>query len=425
MTLNNNLSEEYTSKNYVVSLITRYINHYRGVPLNSWQRIFLTFINDMATGVTFFLSLFFVETLHLNAAKAGLIISCYGVGKTFGGMIGGKLTDKTSPDKVIVSCLLIEALIFIAFIYIYAFPALLALGFILGMCVYAFTTANKVCVLKSIQGHENLKLKIISIFYAASNLGLGVSAIYVGWLARYGFDYIFVSSSIFLFFSALFVFYLSNKNSNVNYNSLPSSQNKKEPYSVNNIQQNPLIAWLVIGCLFCIGLIIAQLGATYSLFIINKFPELGVNAVSIVFTLNSFLILFLQTPVVDYFNNNNKILMVGIGAFLMASGMALLAGAFLFPIVILSMIIYTIGEMIFFSMAQLVIYQHSSEHKKGQSLGLFQTTLALSVIIGPVLGGYVYDNYGGQLLWYCCGIIGVFWLIVSLYYKEHDIIEKN
>lgn len=420
--INNELLEEYNNKNFLSNLLKKYLNHYSGIPLNCWQRIFLTFINDMATGVCFFLSLYFVGTLHFTAAKAGLIISCYGLGKAGGGILGGKLTDKFLPDVVIISSLLLEIISFLAFLKFSTFPILAIFGFILGISVYAFTTANKVCVLNSIRGHEDIKLKILSTFYAASNLGIGISAIYIGWLARYGFNYVFILSCVFLTFSTLFVCYQARKKP-INSSSISMSQeDNKKTNEVIHSQQSSLIACLVLACLFSIGLIIAQLGTTYPLYLANKFPALDVNAVSIVFTLNSFFILFFQTPVVNYFNKNNKILMVGIGAFFMAGGMAILSVAFSFSIVIFSMLIFTIGEMIFFAMAQLVIYQHSRADKKGQSLGLFQTTLAASVIIGPTLGGYTYDNFGGQMLWYSCGLLGLFWLLITMYFKKYDFI---
>lgn len=110
--------------------------------------------------------------------------------------------------------------------------------------------------------------------------------------------------------------------------------------------------------------------------------------------------------------------MTGIGAFLMGFGMFMLSFSVTFTLAILACIIYTIGEMLFFSIAQLLCYQSGGEKKKGQSIGLFRTIFAASVFIGPTLGGYIYHRFGGNYVWYLCGFIGVACLISCLKLKN-------
>lgn len=409
----------------LINFIQAYLDHYRDISFANWQRIILAFMNDMASGVIFFLSVYFVDILHMSIAKAGLLLSSYGVGKAIGGAVGGKLTDILSPNLVIISCLLIESLMFVALIKIHALILLIIIEFILGVAVYAFTTANKVCVLHSIKGNEHIKLKILSVLYTASNLGIGISAIYVSLTAKFGFYYIFLSASILLIASAA-IFFIQTLRIQPDVYRFPTLLHENKPEGLDDSKNiNPIVSWLILICVFSISLIIAQFSSTYSIYLTTSFPTLGVKAVSIVFALNSFLIIFLQTPVVNYFNKSNKILMVGIGAFLMAGSISLLSGAYTFLIVIISMISYTMGEMIFFSMAQLVVYQHSSHRYKGQGIGLFQTFLALGMIVGPSLGGYIYDRLGSHTLWYCCGLTGIVWLLVALHYKKYDLNEQS
>ncbi|WP_404809670.1 MFS transporter [Legionella longbeachae] len=71
--------------------------------------------------------------------------------------------------------------------------------------------------------------------------------------------------------------------------------------------------------------------------------------------------------------------------------------------------------MLFISTAQLLCYELSSNQKKGQSLGLFQTAFAVSNVIGPTLGGIIYQNWGGNLLWYCSMFIGTMCFLLCWY----------
>jgi len=407
---------------YLLMITKRYFAHYKGLPSACWQRIGLEFVNDMAGGVCFFLSLYFVDVLHINIAVAGLIISSYGLGTAIGGITGGKLSDKISPSVVSIISLFIKAIVFLALIQLNTVPFLIMAEFLLGMTTYTFIVSNRVWVLNSCKNHEPIKLKTISMLYAASNLGAGISAIMVSILSNFGFHTIFFLSSLFLLIAAIILCVQEKKKVIMRDGYKRTSLDIVHPKEEYTRQKNNKKSiWLVLACLFSIGLIVAQLGTTYSIYITATYPKLGVNAVSILFALNTFFIVFFQVPIINHFSKYNKINMVGVGAFLTGCGMFILSYAFIFPLAILSVLIYTIGEMIFFTMAQLVIYQQSGGKKKGQSLGLFQTTYALSVIVGPTLGGYVYYHTGGYVLWHLSGLIGLSCLILCCAAKKYNI----
>ncbi|ODN43203.1 MFS transporter [Piscirickettsia litoralis] len=57
-----------------------------------------------------------------------------------------------------------------------------------------------------------------------------------------------------------------------------------------------------------------------------------------------------------------------------------------------------------------MIYQQATAKKKGQSIGLFKTVYAISMAIGPIVGGFIYSHWSGDMVWYLSGIIAVFCL---------------
>ena len=407
---------------YPVQLIKLYLDQYRGISKQSWYRVMLTFINDLASGIIFFLPIYFVQLLHFNVATAGVIISCHGIGKALGGYIGGKLTEIMNPDKIVMYCLLIDAVMFAGLMKAISLFAILAIVFMLGVTAYTFATANKICVLDSVKSDESSQIKLLSVFYASSNLGIGLSAIIISYLSSFGFKTIFLLSSIILTISFISVLLQLNTSGNL---STRSSEQHSDPVNERDSSRNPLIPYIILGCLFGIGMIISQLGSTYPIYLAHVFPGQSINAVSIVFTLNSLLILFLQTPVANYFGGFNKIFTVGLGAFLMAGSVSFLIVTHSMLALIFAMLAYTLGEMIFFSLAQFVIYQHSSPSKQARNVGLFQTVLAVSMIIGPTAGGYLYHQYGSDCLWAACGMIGFLLLAVTIHFKKYDLIAEG
>ncbi len=393
---------------YILSACKLYLTNYTGLSKSCWQGIIVCIINSILCGMFYFLSIYFVNTLHLSIATSGIIISSYGIGAIFGGFIGGKLSDDFSPKQVQTLALFAQAIGYFTLIKLKS-PIFLVLNtFFLGLSSYLFITANYLFVLSQTSSEENMRLRSINLLSMGSNLGLGLSAILIGFFAKYGFENLFyITGSLFFltFCSAIRIKDSSTSPKNVE-NASPSA---------NNPTINSFIIRVVLICVFLTGLAIAQLSSTYSLYLQSAFPAMGLKSVSILFTLNSLLIVLFEAPFVGLFNQQNKILMTGIGSLLIGSGLLLLSFSTIFLAAILSCIIYTIGEMIFFSMAQLICYQKSLRTKKGKSMGLYRMVYAASQIMGPATGSLIYSQLGGNAVWYFCGVVGMICITICIY----------
>jgi MFS family permease len=405
-----------------ISLVLKsYAGNYVGLPIGCWHGIFLTFINSVTTGICFFLSIYFVDTLHLNIATAGLMISFYGLGTVPGGMISGKLADKISPKIISIVSLFAKSAAFLLLAKFNSISLLMFNLFGLGVASYGFKTSNNVWMLKQCDDQINqARLKTINISHAASNLGLGLSGIIIGIFASYGFKNIFYLSSVILFLSGCYLVFQNVEKINLVKKDLADEKmiSDKKHLEIKNINKKIIILMLI--CVFLVGLIIAQLSATYPIYVQKAFPLLGVKAVSILFILDTSLIILFQAPLVNSLNNYNKIFIVGIGAFLMGLGMLVLSFSFNFYLAIVSCLIWTTGEMLFISMSQLVCYEKGATKKKGQSMGAFQATFAASAVAGPVLGGFAYRFADGNVLWYLSAGLGSLCFLACNFYKKYD-----
>jgi hypothetical protein len=190
---------------YSLSIIKAYFSSYSGLPKLCWQGIILGFIEATLSGVCLFLSIYFVDDLHFSISIAGVMISFYGLGRTVGGLLGGKLSDRISPGLVSIASLVIQAAAFLILIKLKTIYALMLNLFVLGVATYGFITSNNVWVLNHCKDQESIKLKTLSMLHAASNLGIGLSALLVSLLSRYGFSTIFLLSSVLLFVSAIYL----------------------------------------------------------------------------------------------------------------------------------------------------------------------------------------------------------------------------
>jgi len=398
----------------ITSAFNGYTISYRGIPSLCWHRIVISLMVAIVSGFIFFFSLYFVSILHFTVEKAGIMMACYGIGTAIGGLLGGKLSDKITPSIVSTIALLIMAIAFLILGAITA-PVTLALClFCIGLSAYAFITSNTLWILNYCK-IEAIRNKAINIIYVTLNLGIGVGAFLVSLLSKHGFIILFHLATLLLLLSAIYLFLLRIFTKNhIHTREILNDQHE----TASEQQKRRNVAVVVLACVFLAGFFIAQISTTYPIYIHDKFYHLGIKAVGILFILSAALIVLFQAPINYRLSKYNKLLLLGLGLFLMGFGILLLSFAFTYFIVIIACIIQTLGDILFFATAQFVCYQLGISSRKGHSIGLYRSVYASSLIVGPAVGGFIYDRSSGDLLWVICGIIGLIGLIACLRYKN-------
>jgi MFS family permease len=398
-----------------ISLSKRYLNSFAGLSTNCWSGILLSLAQSTLTGTIYFLSIYFVDNLHLTIKTASTIIAYYGLGAILGGILGGKLSDKTSPATISILSLLLQAVGFLALVKLTNVYLLMINLFIIGIATYGFITANYLWVLNRCGNHRAQKLKAINILSTASNLGLSLSAMMITLLIPFGFKFILLASGIITAGLAIFLV-IGNKPEDITETVTDTTQIKPLTLPTN---KSRVVIGTVLLSVVLIGSIVSQLSSTYAIYIKTSFPAYGITAVSILFTINSLMVVLFETPIGQLLGNTNKLLMVGVGGFLIGTGMLILSFSYIFFLAILACLVYTLGEIIFFCMSQLLCYEYGSKKSKGQSLGIYRMVYASSRVIGPAVGGYIYYNFSGEMVWYVSGVIGIVCLSACAYFRKY------
>jgi len=91
----------------------------------------------------------------------------------------------------------------------------------------------------------------------------------------------------------------------------------------------------------------------------------------------------------------------------------------------ISMIIITIGELIIVPTSSTYVANLAPANMRGRYMSIYSLTWSLSIGIGPLLGGFLSDNFGPPATWYGGFLIGAistatFFLIERIYYKRPE-----
>jgi len=397
------------------TFITLYFSSWRGLSSDCWKGLALNFIEALCVGISFFLPLYFMHDLQMDVINASLMISIYGAGTVLGSYIGGKTADHFSPYLIAITSFSLQG-IALANLLLFTTPLALRLDmFVFGACSYIFLTANQVWVLQLCRD-DQMRMKAINVQAVIANLANGTSSLFISFFASISLSYIIGVSAYLVLGTALIIIGLPKK---LKLNSGPNPINRSD-----HVEKVSVVAQLFILCLIClflVGLIIFQLGATYPIFIKQIFPQWQARGVGGLFAINCFLVVTCQAQLLDLLKKLPKLLLLGSGGFLLGLGFFLLAFTSHFSLAILSCIIFTLGEMLFFSVAQFIAYHAGPFAKKGARLGLYRMVYALSRIIAPVSGGYIYQHYSASMLWIGLGCIGLATALLCLCYGAYSL----
>jgi len=72
----------------------------------------------------------------------------------------------------------------------------------------------------------------------------------------------------------------------------------------------------------------------------------------------------------------------------------------------LSVAIWTLGEIGGATVAPAIVSDLAPVDKRGLYQGVFGAAWGLAFLTGPVIGGWVYQNYGATALWTACLVVG-------------------
>ncbi len=153
-------------------------------------------------------------------------------------------------------------------------------------------------------------------------------------------------------------------------------------------------------------IVLFQLFGAYPLTLadVHHFPS---YTIGFVFTLNTLVIVVCQMPILHVVERFDTLRVIGVGAFLLCAGFALLPLGTTPGSLAVTVLVWTCGEMLTTPLLEGFVARRSPVENRGQYMGLFSAAFSVAFVLAPVGGTWVYGRYGYLTLWGLCGLLGV------------------
>lgn len=339
-----------------------------------------------------FLAIYLTTVKGVSAGMTGAIIGTSALVGVFASFIGGNLSDRFGRKTIMLWSMIVWIFVFIGFSladHVLSFFLLNALN---GLCRSFFEPTSR--ALLSDLTKPEYRLLVYNLRYGAINVGVAIGPL-VGLQigsAKSTIPFL-VAAGVYILYTAILAFQFKK------YPIEKKKVNKEKPVTMLNAMR--ILRKDIVFLVALVGIILSNCGFSHLTTTVSQYFanahifEDGVKLFSYMLALNAIVVVIIQYPVIQMCKNYTPLTSIMVGTLFVSGGL------FGFGIVesmlgaAVCTIIFTIGEVLMFSMTDVFIDDIAVAHLKGTYFGAMGFS-GIGAVIGPWFGGVLLDYYGYQ-----------------------------
>ena len=401
---------------YLRSFFHLYQDAFRDLPREVWLLCAVFLVNRAGTMVLPFLSLYAIEDLGLSKGQAGLILGAFGLGSVIGSYVGGRLSNRLGPVRLLRWVLALSGGAFLVLGSLRTFPTLTAGIFMVAMINDAFRPAAMAAVTDFTPMIR--RTRALALVRLAVNLGMSLGPAVGGLLAGIDYRWLFVGDGLTCWLAGLVLWFTlgpkepaGHRRANAGTKPDPegaSPEGITAPRSA--LRDGPFLALMVL--VFLLSTLFFQIIATLPLYYREVYGYTE-SRIGLLLGLNALLIVLLEMFLVRILEHRNHLRIFGVGCLLTGLGLGLMPLGASLPFVILTIAIWSFGEMIALPFSNALVARRAGEGASGEYMGVYTTTFAIAMLTAPAAGLWVYAHLGPATLWLGVSAMGPVLLLAS------------
>ncbi|MDI6099900.1 MFS transporter [Actinoplanes sp. NEAU-A12] len=363
-----------------------------GLPRQFWFLWTGTLINRVGGFAVLFLSIYLTAERGFSQSMAGLILGIYGVGGAIGAVGGGVLADRWGRRPTMLTAQFGAAALMLALGLAQTYAQIAVATFLLGLFAEAVRPAFSAMMVDIVPEHD--RVRAFSLNYWAINLGFACAAIIAGFAASIDYLLLFVGDAATTLITAIItaIFLAETRPA------ARSSRRAAGPGLGAALKDRVFGVYLLLT-LISVLVILQHLSTLPISMLADGHSAATYGAIIAV---NGVLILSGQLFVPKLIEGRDSAKVLAVASVLVGSGFGLVALAETPLVYALTVIIWTLGEMLQSPSNAATVAALSPPELRGRYQGLSSLSWSAGSALAPIIGGLVLQKAGDVVLWGGC-----------------------
>lgn len=396
----------------------RILNPWRdlgSLPREAWLLFWTNLANRAGMMVLPFLILYLTTERGLSAARAGVVLAAAGITTIVAAPIAGRLADRIGSLPVMRVSLATAGLLLFVYPFARTFWQLIAITILWSFFDVSFRPSSLKLMTESVQPvHRKSAFALVRL---AINLGMSVGPALGGFLAAVSFKAIFwVDGATSIIAALILLLFRADRITRVDTN--PAKQ--KSSAKISLLRDAPFLVFLFGN--FLIAFVFFQHEGALPLYLVKTLHQ-SPAFYGMLFTMNTLVIVALEIPLNSLTALWPHSRSLGVGGALITIGFGALAVADSAALVILTVLLWTFGEMLLFPSLSAFLGDIAPAEASGFYMGAYTTSSQLGFALGASFGAYLFAGIGAPAVWLvmlAVGSVGTFVLVSSARSKSHS-----
>ncbi|GAA3429995.1 MFS transporter [Streptosporangium sandarakinum] len=345
----------------------------------------------------------YLTSRDIPPAAAGLVLGGAGLGNVLGNTVGGYLADRLGRRWTIVLSMLATAGPTAAIPMSDSLPVLITLAFLAGTASQVYRPASAALLMDATTTTQQ-RLAAFAVHRFAMNVGAAVGGVLGGFLATVSYLALFVGNAVAcLLFAAIAAVLLRDvPRAAPDDRETGPGAGAPQPSYRRALADRRLRRFLVMTLIAEFVYIQSTVGLPLHV----DAHHLSAADFGLLMGLNGVLVLLLELPITGMVSRrvpgyvlalSNVLTGVGLALTGLAGGMGWLAA---------TVLLWTLGEMLYASMASAYLSDLAPPTMGGRYQGLYGAAITAGTGVGPIIGGAVYA-LNEWALWVVCAAGGL------------------
>jgi MFS family permease len=366
------------------------------LPRQFWLLWTGTLINRLGAFVTIFLAIYLTGERGFSQSQAGLVLGMYGVGGALGTTAGGVLADRWGRRPTMLTAQFGAATLMVTLGLAREYWQIAAVTLVLGVFNEAVRPAFSAMMVDIVPDRD--RVRAYSLNYWALNLGFALAAVGAGFAAKADYLLLFlVDAGTTVITAVITAIFLAETRPG-----RPAGHPRTAPGGLRTVLRDRVFLSFQ---LISLGSIIVMMQHMSTLPIAMTADGLSAATYGWVIAVNGVLIVLGQLFIPRLIDGHARFRVLAVAALVMGTGFGLVAFAGAAWFFVITVVIWTLGEMLQSPSNAATVAELSPAALRGRYQGVNSLTWSAGTAVAPVVGGFTQEHLGDAALWIGCFLL--------------------